>query len=122
MVSYFPACAARQGIAQGTLQHKSLEDVAGLMMIGLLAAQVSAPVAVCGVLQIEHHLFPAISFMHYPAISAIVEDECKKRGIQYAKYDTLPEILSRFVKYMKQVGAAEQVPARGAAAAQLAKL
>jgi fatty acid desaturase len=32
-------------------------------------------------LQIEHHLFPAISFMHYPAIAAIVADECKKRGI-----------------------------------------
>eukprot|EP00878_Enallax_costatus_P021083 GHUV01022305.1.p1 GENE.GHUV01022305.1~~GHUV01022305.1.p1 ORF type:complete len:517 (+),score=135.46 GHUV01022305.1:3007-4557(+) len=73
-------------------------------------------------LQIEHHLFPAVSFMHYPAIAAIVEDECEKRGIQYARYDTLPEILNRFVKYMKEVGAAEQVPARGAAAAQLAKL
>jgi hypothetical protein len=33
-------------------------------------------------LQVEHHLFPAISFMHYPAIAAIVADECKKRGIQ----------------------------------------
>lgn len=33
-------------------------------------------------LQVEHHLFPAISFMHYPAIAAIVKDECQKRGIQ----------------------------------------
>lgn len=73
-------------------------------------------------MQIEHHLFPAISFMHYPAIAAIVEDECKKRGIQYARYDTLPEILGRFVEYMKQVGSADQVPASGAAAAQLARL
>lgn len=32
-------------------------------------------------LQVEHHLFPAISFMHYPAIAAIVKDECTKRGI-----------------------------------------
>lgn len=73
-------------------------------------------------LQIEHHLFPAISFMHYPAISRIVEDECKQRGITYAHYKTLPEILGRFIKYMQEVGAADQVPARGAAAAQLAKL
>lgn len=36
-------------------------------------------------LQIEHHLFPAISFMHYPAIAKIVEDEATKRGLQYAK-------------------------------------
>lgn len=42
--------------------------------------------------------------------------------LQYAHYDTLPEILSRFSRYMKEVGAAEQVPATGAAAAQLARL
>ena len=61
-------------------------------------------------LQIEHHMFPAISFMHYPAISNIVRDECDKRGINYASYDTLPEIITRFYKYMKEVGSAEQVP------------
>ena len=61
-------------------------------------------------LQIEHHLFPAISFMHYPAIAAIVEDECNKRGVQYAKYPTLPEIVGRFVRYMKEVGVAAEVP------------
>ena len=49
-------------------------------------------------LQIEHHLFPAISFMHYPAISRIVADECRKRGIQYAHYDTLPQIVARFTR------------------------
>lgn len=61
-------------------------------------------------LQIEHHMFPAISFMHYPAIAKIVRDECEKRGIHYASYDTLPEIVGRFNRYMRQVGAAEQVP------------
>lgn len=60
--------------------------------------------------QVEHHLFPAISFCHYPAIAAIVEDECRKRGVQYARYDTLPQILGRFVRYMSEVGRAEQVP------------
>ena len=35
-------------------------------------------------LQIEHHMFPAISFMHYPAISRVVRDECAKRGVNYA--------------------------------------
>ena len=33
--------------------------------------------------------------MHYPAISKIVEDEALKRGLQYAKYDTLPQIIVR---------------------------
>mmetsp|Transcript_33218 Transcript_33218/g.78780 ORF Transcript_33218/g.78780 Transcript_33218/m.78780 type:complete len:534 (-) Transcript_33218:142-1743(-) len=65
-------------------------------------------------LQIEHHLFPAVSFLHYPAISAIVRDECQKRGITYVEYPTLWEILGRFCRYMKRVGEAEQMDhARG---------
>lgn len=71
--------------------------------------------------QVEHHLFPAISFCHYPAIAVIVEDECRKRGVQYARYDTLPEILGRFVRYMAEVGRAEQVP-MSKHAADLAKV
>lgn len=43
-------------------------------------------------LQVEHHLFPAISFCHYPAIAAIVKDECQKQGVPYVCYDTLPEV------------------------------
>jgi len=61
-------------------------------------------------LQIEHHLFPAISFGHYPAISAIVRDECAKRGVEYVHYDTLPDILARFSDYMRDVGAMETMP------------
>eukprot|EP00976_Prorocentrum_cordatum_P001219 24553-Prorocentrum_minimum.AAC.1 len=34
--------------------------------------------ALCWRLQIEHHLFPAVSFMHYPAISKVVKEECEK--------------------------------------------
>lgn len=73
-------------------------------------------------LQIEHHLFPAISFMHYPAIAKIVEDEATKRGLQYAKYGTLPEIIVRFVKFMKDVGRAEEAPQTAASAALLGRL
>ena len=40
--------------------------------------------------QVEHHLFPAISFVHYPAIAAIVRDECAKRGVQYSQVDAAP--------------------------------
>ena len=31
-----------------------------------------------------------------PAIARIVEDECKRRGVPYAHYDTLPQIIARF--------------------------
>lgn len=63
-------------------------------------------------LQIEHHLFPAISFMHYPAIAKIVAEEAKKAGVTYAQYDTLPQILSRFMQYMAEVGVAPEEPER----------
>lgn len=46
-----------------------------------------------------------------PACSVLPpQDECRQRGIPYARYATLPEILGRFCRYMKEVGAAEQVP------------
>lgn len=47
---------------------------------------------------------------------------CSVPVLQYAHYDTLPEIIARFSRYMQEVGEADQVPARGAAAAQLARL
>lgn len=66
-------------------------------------------------LQIEHHLFPAICFVHYPAIAAIVRDEAAKRGIPYASYPSLPSILAKFIAYMAAAGVAEQQPMVGRA-------
>jgi len=57
-------------------------------------------------LQIEHHLFPAISFMHYPAIAKIVEEEANKRGYPYVHHKTLPSILGEFIRFMKTAGEA----------------
>ena len=37
-------------------------------------------------LQVEHHLFPAICFVHYPAISEIVKEEAAKFGVPYSSY------------------------------------
>ncbi len=36
--------------------------------------------------QKEHHLFPNISHVHYPAISPILRGSCKERGIVYIEY------------------------------------
>lgn len=44
--------------------------------------------------------------MHYPAIAKIVREECEKRDIEYVHYDTLPQIIDRFNKYMAEVGEA----------------
>lgn len=61
-------------------------------------------------LQIEHHMFPAICFVHYPAISKIVKAEAEKRGWVYQSYKTLPEILVKFWQYMKETGVVDQKP------------
>jgi len=36
--------------------------------------------------QIEHHLFPNVSHVHYPALSPLVEDFCVMRGLPYRRY------------------------------------
>lgn len=61
-------------------------------------------------LQIEHHLFPAISFMHYPAISKIAKEEARKVGVPYVEYKWLPTILSDFCAFMKRTGEAPPPP------------
>ena len=64
-------------------------------------------------LQVEHHLFPAICFVHYPAIARIVADECRRRDVPYFIYPTLPSILKRFVAFMAAMGVAEQREMKG---------
>ena len=60
-------------------------------------------------LQVEHHLFPAICFVHYPAIAKIVKEEAAKFGVPYSSYRTLPGIFVEFMKFVKEMGTAEQI-------------
>jgi linoleoyl-CoA desaturase len=36
--------------------------------------------------QIEHHLLPDISYVHYPAVSVLVEEFCRSRALPYRRY------------------------------------
>eukprot|EP00882_Tetradesmus_deserticola_P033663 GHRQ01038472.1.p1 GENE.GHRQ01038472.1~~GHRQ01038472.1.p1 ORF type:complete len:145 (-),score=22.36 GHRQ01038472.1:24-458(-) len=72
--------------------------------------------ATCWQLQIEHHLFPAISFVHYPAIARIVAEECAAAGVRYVHYQTLGGALVRFVTCLRELGSAPDDAAAGAAA------
>ncbi|MEJ7589382.1 MAG: acyl-CoA desaturase [Ferruginibacter sp.] len=54
--------------------------------------------------QIEHHLFPRISHVHYPAISKIVMQKCAEFNLPYNKYDTMSEALVSHFKVMKMLG------------------
>jgi len=54
--------------------------------------------------QIEHHLFPGISHVHYPAISKIVRQICKEKKIPYNHYPTYYEIYTNHLSTLKKLG------------------
>ncbi|MGB4842977.1 MAG: acyl-CoA desaturase [Ferruginibacter sp.] len=54
--------------------------------------------------QIEHHLFPRVSHVHYPAISKIVMEKSAEFNLPYNKYDTMSEALASHFRVMKDLG------------------
>ncbi len=54
--------------------------------------------------QIEHHLFPRISHIHYPAISKIVRQKCKEHQLAYHCNDTLFGAIGSHFRMMKMLG------------------
>jgi len=65
-------------------------------------------------LQIEHHLFPGIAHNCYPEIAVIVKEECKKRGVRYIGFDTLPQIAYELVRFLYVMGLPEdKMPTKG---------
>ena len=60
--------------------------------------------------QIEHHLFPKISHVHYPAISKIVMAKCREFNLPYNKYDSFPEAFRSHLRVMYQLGRSAESP------------
>jgi len=54
--------------------------------------------------QVEHHLFPRVSHIHYPAISKIVMEKCREFNLPYNKYDTMSGAIASHFRVMKQLG------------------
>jgi len=59
--------------------------------------------------QIEHHLFPKISHIHYPAISKIIKNACQEYGINYIEYRRVRNAIASHVAYLRQMGRKNQV-------------
>ena len=55
--------------------------------------------------QIEHHLFPYISHVHYKNIAPIVEETAKQFGLEYNLKPTFFDALGSHVKMLKTLGA-----------------
>lgn len=56
--------------------------------------------------QIEHHLFPRVCSIHYPAISPIVEEVAGKHGIPYHSHPTLRASIASHLRMPRTLGAA----------------
>ncbi|MCW8309945.1 acyl-CoA desaturase [Sphingobacterium sp. InxBP1] len=48
--------------------------------------------------QVEHHLFPKICHVHYPAINRIVKETCKELGIKNIEYETFREAFKSHIR------------------------
>ncbi len=56
--------------------------------------------------QIEHHLFPTLSHVNYPAIAGVVEATCKEYGVPYAANPTFGGAVASHFRWLKRMGRA----------------
>jgi linoleoyl-CoA desaturase len=54
--------------------------------------------------QIEHHLFPKICHIHYPALSPIVEEVCRAHGVRHFSHPRMRDALRSHVRFLKRLG------------------
>ena len=59
--------------------------------------------------QIEHHLFPRISHVHYPALSQIVKDACEQFDIVYNESPTMWRAIVSHFSLINQMGKKPQM-------------
>jgi linoleoyl-CoA desaturase len=54
--------------------------------------------------QVEHHLFPRICHVNYPAMSAVVEETCREFGIRYTEHPTFWAGVASHFRWLRQMG------------------
>ncbi|TMQ51146.1 MAG: acyl-CoA desaturase [Candidatus Eisenbacteria bacterium] len=54
--------------------------------------------------QVEHHLFPKICSVHYPALSRIVRRTAEKHGIPYHHHETLRAAVGSHLRTLRRLG------------------
>ncbi len=59
--------------------------------------------------QIEHHLFPKVCHIHYPALSPIVAQTCREYGIPYQSHSTLWQALMSHLSRLRRLGQPEAI-------------
>jgi linoleoyl-CoA desaturase len=54
--------------------------------------------------QIEHHLFPRICHVNYPAISKLVEKTCREFGVRYTEHRSVWVGIASHFRWLRQMG------------------
>jgi len=54
--------------------------------------------------QVEHHLFPKVSHVHYPVIHKFVKESCEKFSIRHNDYPTMTAALRSHFRFIKRLG------------------
>jgi linoleoyl-CoA desaturase len=54
--------------------------------------------------QVEHHLFAKVCHVHYPALSAVVEEGCREFGVRYAAHASFCAALRSHYRWLVQMG------------------
>jgi linoleoyl-CoA desaturase len=57
--------------------------------------------------QIEHHLFPRICHVNYPAISKLVEQTCKEFGLRYSEHRSVWSGVASHFRWLRRMGMAD---------------
>ena len=61
--------------------------------------------------QIEHHLFPRICHVNYPALSPLVEQTCREFGVRYSEHRTLWAGIVSHTRWLRRMGTGVSVSA-----------
>lgn len=56
--------------------------------------------------QVEHHLFPRISHVHYPKLNEILKLTCLEYNVQYVEFRTMGSALRSHMQHLKKTGRA----------------
>ncbi len=54
--------------------------------------------------QVEHHLFPDVCHVHYPALAGIVEETCREAGIPHRTAPTLRAAIADHFRHLRSLG------------------
>jgi linoleoyl-CoA desaturase len=65
--------------------------------------------------QVEHHLFPRVSHVHYPALAPIVSSVARQFGAPYLHHATLGDALASHVRFLKRMGLGARLDDRAGA-------